>query len=138
MKKSDGFTLIEVLVSVVVLSVGIVLILHALETATVALSKMRDAIWASNIAQGEFEKLRVRAYGGGDPGNGDSQDTYSTYYAEFRIDRTVGDADLPDGSETSPDVRYVLLTVTRIGSSKSYHYETYVRVVRKQKEEDRG
>ena len=130
MKKSDGFTLIEVLVSVVILSVGIVLVLQALETATVALSEMRDAVWASTIAQGEFDKIRVRAMGGGDPSSVRRQDIVTTYYGDFRIDRSVSDAELPAAGDDAPDIRRVLISVKRVGSVRSHEYETFVRVAK--------
>jgi prepilin-type N-terminal cleavage/methylation domain-containing protein len=128
-KKSAGFTLIEVLVSVVVLSTGIIFVLHAFETATVALSEMRDAIWASNVAQSEIDKMRVRGATGVDIGNGYWTGRTATYYSDFIWERNIRSAQL-GGGEGAPDVRHVVLGVTREGASRMYKYETYIRVVK--------
>lgn len=135
MKKSSGFTLIEVLVSVVVLSTGIIFVLHAFETATVALSEMRDTIWASNVAQSQIEKLRVTGASGSDLGNGYWSGRYSAYYSDFLWERNIGDANLVSGAENGSDVRRVILTVRRDGSKREFTYETYIRVAERPEEE---
>lgn len=135
MKKSSGFTLIEVLVSVVVLSTGIIFVLHAFETATVALSEMRDTIWASNVAQNEIEKLRITGASGADLGNGYWSGRYSAYYSDFVWERHIRDADLVPGVEDAPDVRRVILTVRRDGSKREFTYETYIRVAQQPDDE---
>jgi type II secretion system protein I len=129
LKKSSGFTLIEVLVSVVILSTGIVFVLQAFQTATVALSEMRDTIWASNIAQSEIDKLRLTGAVGDDLGNGYWSGRYSTYYSDFVWERNIRDANLVAGIENPVDVRRVVLTVRRDGSKREFTYETYIRVV---------
>ena len=43
----SGFTLIEMLISILVLSIGLVLILQALQASAIALAKSRDVILAS-------------------------------------------------------------------------------------------
>jgi len=135
LKKSSGFTLIEVLVSVVILSTGIIFVLHAFETATVALSEMRDTIWASNVAQNEIEKLRITGATGTDLGNGYWSGRYSAYYSDFLWERNIRDANLVTGVENAPDVRHVILSVRRDGSKREFTYETYIRVAQYPDEE---
>ncbi len=138
MKKCSGFTLIEVLVSVVVLSTGIIFVLHAFETATVALSEMRDTIWASNVAQGELDKLRASGARGDDIGNGFWSGQQSTYYSSFNWERHVSDAGLINSYADGPDIRHVVLKLSREGSSKQFRYETYIRVSEKPEENGGG
>jgi prepilin-type N-terminal cleavage/methylation domain-containing protein len=136
-KKTAGFTLIEVLVSVVILSAGIVFVLQAFETATVALSEMRDTIWAGNAAQSEFDRLRVMGYAGIDIGDGYWSGRYRAYYSDFVWERRVSDAGLADNAGgDAPDVRSVVLLVKRDGSSRLFRYETYIRVAEKAAVED--
>lgn len=129
MKKSAGFTLIEVLVSVVVLSTGIIFVLHAFETATVALSDMRDVIWASNVAQAEIDKMRVRGAAGTDIGSGYWSGRTSTYYADFIWERNIASAQ-PEGGNADADLRHVILGVRRDGANRLYKYETYIRIAK--------
>jgi type II secretion system protein I len=128
-KKPEGFTLIEVLVSVVILSAGIVFVLQAFQTATVALSEMRDTIWASNVAQAEIDRLRVIASSGEDIGSGYWTGRTSTYYSDFTWDRNISGAQLGSGPGAG-DVRRVIFGVRRDGGSRVYTYETYIRVAR--------
>ena len=51
---SAGFTLIEVLVTLVILSTGIVVVLQAFDVAVAALGEARDTLWANAIVR---EKL---------------------------------------------------------------------------------
>ena len=115
MNKSSGFTLIEVLVSVVILSVGIVAVLIAFETATVALGEMRDSIWAGNVAQHQLDQLRIKGYAGTDIGSGYASGIYPTYYSQFNWEYRISDAGL---SESGGDVREVRLIVSRTGSTR--------------------
>lgn len=136
MKKTAGFTLIEVLVSVVILSAGIVFVLQAFETATVALSEMRDTIWAGNAAQSEFDRLRVTGYAGVDIGDGYWSGRYRAYYSDFIWERRVSDAGLAGNGGDASDVRSVVMLVRREGSSRLFRYETYIRVAEKAAVED--
>lgn len=129
MKKPEGFTLIEVLVSVVILSTGIVFVLHAFETATVALSEMRDTIWASSVAQQEIDRMRVAASSGQDIGSGYWTGRTETHYSGFTWERNISAASF-DGRPDGVDVRRVIFGVKRDGASRVYTYETYIRVAR--------
>jgi prepilin-type N-terminal cleavage/methylation domain-containing protein len=55
LSRQGAFTLIEVLITLVILSTGIVLVLQAFETAAVALGDSRDAMRASSLARDKLE-----------------------------------------------------------------------------------
>lgn len=52
-----GFTLIEVLIALVVLSTGIVIVLQAFQTSVSALGEARDAMRAAHLLQGKLQEL---------------------------------------------------------------------------------
>lgn len=131
MKNSSGFTLIEVLVSVVVLSTGIIFVLHAFNTAALAMSEMRDTIWSGYAAQCELDKIRIDAAVGGDPGSGYSSGTVQSYYGIFRWDRRIEPAGIADSGGAGPDIRRIMLVFSRDGSGRTYQYDTLVRVIGK-------
>lgn len=131
MKKTSGFTLIEVLVSVVILSAGIVFVLQAFETAAVALSEMRDTIWAGNVAQSELDSLRVAGSAGEDIGSGYWTGRYQAYFSDFVWERRVTDAELTASEDVVSNVRKVVLLVRRDGSSRLFRYETLIRIADK-------
>ena len=62
---AEGFTLVEVLVSLVILSTGIVVILGAFETSAAALAKARDATRAAELAAQQITDIKVAASRGG-------------------------------------------------------------------------
>jgi type II secretion system protein I len=70
-RRPRGFTLIEVLVSLVIVSVGLVMILRAFETALRAVGRSRDTLLASSLireqlAEVEAELRETGAWNGGD------------------------------------------------------------------------
>jgi type II secretion system protein I len=59
--RACGFTLIEVLVALVVLSTGIVAVLRALDTATVALGEARDSLQATLLMEKKLAEASAAA-----------------------------------------------------------------------------
>ena len=57
----QGFTLIEVLITLVILSTGIVLVLRAFGTAAAALGESRDGLWASLLAEEKIAEAIMAA-----------------------------------------------------------------------------
>lgn len=57
---SDGFTLIEVLIAVAILSVGIVLVLQALNGSLIALGAARDDLTMGMAAAHKLDQIRLR------------------------------------------------------------------------------
>ncbi|MBA4387800.1 MAG: hypothetical protein C0404_07455 [Verrucomicrobia bacterium] len=67
--RRPGFTLIEVLVSLVILSVGIVLVLRAFGSATVALGEAHDTFWRSMLIKQKSSDILLEANNGSAPGS---------------------------------------------------------------------
>lgn len=63
----QAFTLIEVLVTLVILSTGIVVVLQAFETSAVALSEARDALRATGLINQVIAKLDADGLAAVDP-----------------------------------------------------------------------
>jgi prepilin-type N-terminal cleavage/methylation domain-containing protein len=62
--RRSGFTLIEVLIAVVILSTGIVMVLRAFDTALVALHDSRDTVRAALITRNRLADIRLAAAAG--------------------------------------------------------------------------
>ncbi len=85
----EGFTLVEVLVSLVILSTGIVLVLGAFETSAAALARARDTIRSADLAAGKLAELRTAVRNGADLGpvqNGQFPEPFDRYRWEYRVD----------------------------------------------------
>jgi len=63
-----GFTLIEVLITLVILSVGIVVVLRSLGAEAAALGAVRDSLWSSLLAREELTAAAVAAEENGGAG----------------------------------------------------------------------
>jgi prepilin-type N-terminal cleavage/methylation domain-containing protein len=123
-RMSRGFTLIEVLISVVVLAVGVVLILRAMETTLTALGSARDTLWASTIASTLAEEARFNAASAGSVSDvtGSSAGTRDTPHGVFRWSMKTG-SDISAGIETET----VVISVWRDGNSAPFILTTAVR-----------
>ncbi|MFC1452765.1 prepilin-type N-terminal cleavage/methylation domain-containing protein [Verrucomicrobiota bacterium] len=105
-----GFTLIEVLIALVILSTGIVLVLRAFDTSIVALSESRDELRSDMLIREKLASVRsggretLRAAGGS---RGSFDPPYQQYLWETEVD-----AD-PQGR---PGVSLVTVTVWRSGT----------------------
>ena len=107
----DAFTLIEVLITLVVLSTGIILVMRAFETSLVALCDSRDAVWATLLIS---EKLAEIEAGG--PSAGRASGAFSRPYDDFRWERRVLWAD----GDASNALYRVSVSVWRAGVSRKY------------------
>lgn len=56
-RKTSGFTLVEVLVSIVILSIGIVVVLQAFQTSLTALSESRNVLRSSTFARRKLAEI---------------------------------------------------------------------------------
>jgi len=65
--RNAGFTLVELLVTLIILSTGIVLVLQAFQTSAIALSESRDAMRADLLIRRKMDALMVDA--GADSGD---------------------------------------------------------------------
>lgn len=55
----QGFTLVELLISIVILAIGIVAILHALERALFAIGSARDHLWGSILLKEKAAEIDI-------------------------------------------------------------------------------
>jgi type II secretion system protein I len=132
----SAFTLIEVLVSLVILSAGIVMVLRAFETSLVALAESRDSLRATMIIKERMAEYEIAALAGANafqaaPMEGESCDwTAPGRMFEWRAQVTAESA--ADNSAAagggSNSLNAVVVTVRRSGSDRSQSAAGYVRV----------
>jgi len=127
-----GFTLIEVLVAIVILSTGIIVVLRAFETSVVALAEARDRMWATMLVGQKLAEAQayVHEHPGALPPSGSGQ--FGGSYEAFRWQTTVGDA---PGSISSANTAcenstlgYISVAVWREGTKRIFAGETFLRV----------
>jgi prepilin-type N-terminal cleavage/methylation domain-containing protein len=114
----SAFTLVEVLVSLVILSVGIVVVLRAFETALVALADTQEVLWSTLVGGERISEARILAAEGGEWGAGDSSGVYSAPQGTYRWRTTV--------TSVAEDLDQVAVTVSREGSDRAYSFVTYL------------
>jgi prepilin-type N-terminal cleavage/methylation domain-containing protein len=118
-----AFTLIEVLISLVILSTGIVLVLRAFNTSLFALRESRNALIANILIRDKIEQARLAAFERGDAGL-DSQEgnfgTIENFEGEMRVDRLQTSW---DGSNT---LNKVSVVVSKDDAHTEYGVATYI------------
>jgi prepilin-type N-terminal cleavage/methylation domain-containing protein len=124
-----GFTLIEVLIALVILSTGIVLVLQAFQTSMVALSESRDAVGASLLREQRLAVGAAAARDGEAPRAVDSG-RFESRYSRFSWEVTSGQ--IPTTLSVALLQPYtwheVTAAVQRDGSSRRYTAGTIIRV----------
>ena len=91
-----AFSLIEMLVSVAILSVGIVLVLEAMHLALASMSAARETLTAGDLCREKFDEIRLAAWDPGplapDSGQGEFDGPYGGYSwrTEIRRVRAAG------------------------------------------------
>ncbi|MBN2301055.1 MAG: prepilin-type N-terminal cleavage/methylation domain-containing protein [Lentisphaerae bacterium] len=121
-----GFTLIEVLVTVVILSVGIVLVLRSFEVALYALGQAKESIMANDIIASRITEIRLANVqdDGPDVGsfNGMFTDRRKGFFGNCAITARMRSF---DGSNTLHEIR---IEVWREALSRQYSAGTYLCV----------
>ncbi|MCE9613171.1 MAG: prepilin-type N-terminal cleavage/methylation domain-containing protein [Lentisphaerae bacterium] len=110
-----GFTLIEVLITLVILSTGIVVVLQAFQTSATALGASRDALYANHLLNVTMDELE-QVGGGGVTGN----QVFSPPFDHFRRLVTEQRAE-----EVSPGLMHLTVEVWRDGSSAVFKRDLY-------------
>lgn len=90
----SGFTLVELLVTLVILSTGIVLVLQAFETSMTALSESRDALRASALVQSLVAGGELVLRHGGASSSREAEAGLRKQYPEYSWDVAVEPADM--------------------------------------------
>jgi prepilin-type N-terminal cleavage/methylation domain-containing protein len=121
-----GFTLIEILITIVILSTGIVVILHAFEVSMTGLARARDVLSGTILCQNKITDIKSDIILGKAP-NAVSGGAFDSTFNDFRwevesglMPRSVKKPDSSDkgkdkGEETGVDLYKVKVSVWRNG-----------------------
>jgi len=130
-RPTSAFTLIEVLVTVVVLSVGIVTVLRAFNGAVAALDASRTALVANRIIFERMDVVYDRLVESGDVDVSPSSGRVVLPEGVFLWEIVSGPLERFDetglGEEGRQALHEVIVTVRRVGSADEYSVITYVR-----------
>ena len=126
--KDSGFTLIEILISLVIVSVGLVAILSAFQISLQALGGTRDALVANMLACEKFSELR--GFVAGHPGSAPmaSGGKYSHPFGAYQWEEKVVLIPLSprEGMTPTGALYEVTVEVWRSGSAKRYLAATLI------------
>lgn len=118
-KHIRGFTLLEVLVSVVILAFGMVAVLSALQSSLSALNETRDAVSAAFLLKDRLESIVVQ------------EKAPPTAFGWTAVDRELGDfewkldvSEMEKNSGQKPDTCQVQMFVRRRGGKVEYSAAT--------------
>lgn len=117
MRGHSGFTLIEVLLAVVVLSTGIAFILFSLNNTLDALNVSRTNLRAHLLLKEALSDIQH---------NGPPAATHGTWRADWDSEFAFTIEDLPHGDLYGGELSEVIITVWRRGDSARYSVATYV------------
>ncbi len=125
----SAFTLVEVLVAVVILSTGIVSVLHAYNASLVALGVARDRLWSTALIKEKLTELETAVADGDDPMGLSSKGWFDEPRDAFRFDVSVEDCQLPvAASEKVGGLHEIRVTVWRDGEERTYQAVTHLCV----------
>lgn len=121
-----GFTLIEVLVTVVILSVGIVMVLRALDTSVLALGETRSSLMASMVIKERATRVRLAGLRGGKSSLNAEEGRFTDAQGGFSGDLRLELIDTSmDGSNTLYQVK---IEVWRAERDRRYSATTFICV----------
>ncbi len=128
---SRGFTLIEVLIAVVILSTGIVVVLQGMHTALAALDGAVDKSRAAMLLRSKIVEAQASALYGDDPSSlatsGSFPEPYDVY--RWRLNVSKGTYSEGTGSESGSGGLYeVGITVWQDGTDRYHEGATLVFV----------
>jgi len=119
--KNDGFTLVELLVSVVILSVGIVSVLHAFQSALFALGASRDHLWGGLLIEEKIADMYVESLGDPDTVPVSSSGDFEDSYSDFRWETVVSQVDVQqDADGNTNGLARIDVSVWRSGVTRQY------------------
>lgn len=112
-----AFTLIEILITIVILSTGIVVILHAFETSMMALTKARDVLACTVLCRDKLSEIKSDIAVGKSP-EATSNGSFDGMYEDYRwntesslLPRKVKDNSSKRGSDKDDGVKIDLYKV---------------------------
>lgn len=119
---SEAFTLIEALVTVVILAVGITLVLRAFETSLYALSESRHSLRATMLIGEKMSDARLAALAEGATSLGSA----SGRDADYEWEMEQADHTPAKDAAGSNRLNKVTVTVQRKGADRKYFATTYI------------
>ncbi|NQT93311.1 MAG: prepilin-type N-terminal cleavage/methylation domain-containing protein, partial [Lentisphaerae bacterium] len=131
-----AFTLIEILVTLVILSTGIVLVLQAFETAAVALASSREDLFAHELIEDIVADLEASVLESGDCRTGRDGGGSAGWDGDYRWETDVSRLRGPgedEGEEPDGSAYEVVVTVFREKSDSEYSATTRLRVPTREK-----
>ncbi len=87
--RGAGFTLIEVLVTVVILATGIVVVLQAFNVSLSALQASRDVLWGTMLAREKLTESRLQVLGSFGDMTGLERGRFSDRYRDYSWEQRV-------------------------------------------------
>jgi len=124
-KRLGGFTLIEVLIAVVVLSVGIVLILQAMHGALAAWDGGVERMRSAMLAQEQLEQWRLAARTSGAVASGE-RGRFESPFSDYRWQVESETVALPGAASGSGALHELLCTVWREGRERTFSVATRI------------
>jgi prepilin-type N-terminal cleavage/methylation domain-containing protein len=125
-----GFSLIEVLIAVVVLSTGIVVVLQGLHASLSALDGAVDKTRAAMLLHAKLGEAQAAAFAGEDPStlatSGSFQDPFDSYLWRLDVAAASLASGLSGGGVDSGELYEVDATVWREGGRRTYESSTLV------------
>lgn len=114
-----GFTLIEVLITLVILSTGIVIVLEAFQTSLVALNAAREHLRATSLLEQKTSEIGLEVLAGTRGGGRMSEIIEQEPFRGFRCDSSVSRVDGQGAgvSEAGIGLYEIRATISKAGSS---------------------
>jgi prepilin-type N-terminal cleavage/methylation domain-containing protein len=137
--RRSAFTLIEVLVTLAILSTGIVVVLQAFNTSLVALGESRDTLRAYDLlARRVAETELALREQGAEGASSVSEGRFTGRHADFLWRVEVRDASVPGaggltGGLSGPQLKEIAASVWRTGATRRHTAVTFVALSARKK-----
>lgn len=126
--KRSGFTLIEILITLVILSTGIVLVLEAFQTSLTALGASRDSLWSNVLIKEKLAGIEADELEDDDFEISDSSGNFDDPYRKYAWKMDVASINVSSSTgESAGSLRELTITAWRRGMKRSETLSTYKR-----------
>ena len=121
-KNEKGFTLIEVMISMVILAIGILGLAPLMVLSIYSNTYSQDLTRATSVAQDRIEQLKNQGNFASMPYNEGPTTVYGTYNRTIRVDDTSTDGTVPAGVYR---IKVTIAWTDDKGLARSVDYYTY-------------
>lgn len=128
MGRRSGFTLVELLVSLVILSTGIVVVLEAFQTSLVALAESRDALLSDILTREQLTLVELDLLESPGAAPTSSRGSFDGRYSDFNWSVMATKSSFPHSDDDEGMIYFVEVAVWREGSKPFRSIRTAVRV----------